>query len=331
MICTSAPARFRSCENGQPSSACSTTRLERSVVDPFDRNHGLDMRARRSGGPALRPRPSRSCRSTSSRPGGVPAFVSSPASDIVMQPPCAAASSSSGLVLPSASPMRVGSENPSSENAPELAAVIEPAPRATFPSQTRLRGALDPAASVGSRGRRAVRVIRLGRRPGRAEDAEHAASRPGPTFSRQCTRPAGRCTQRAGAERRGLAVDVQRAVALEHVDDLVVFVEVVGCAARRGCSRRTASPTRSRASGVASSRNWRPAVAAPLSTDVDRDDGVGRAVRRQRVADEDREQLEPVGLVDPPGRAVGDEGRRPGARARRLAADRALDRCPRAT
>ena len=56
---------------------------------------------RRSGGPGPRPRPSRSCTSTSSRPGGVPACVSSLASDIVMQPPCAAASSSSGLVFPS--------------------------------------------------------------------------------------------------------------------------------------------------------------------------------------------------------------------------------------
>ena len=71
---------------------------------------------------------------TSSRPGGVPAPVSSPASDIVKQPPCAAASSSSGLVFPSGAATRVGSEYPSPSNAPDDAAVIAPVPRARFPS-----------------------------------------------------------------------------------------------------------------------------------------------------------------------------------------------------
>src|SRR5207244_13144058 len=52
---------------------------------------------------------------TSSRPGGVPAAVSSPATDIVRQPPWAAASSSSGLVLPPGSPMRDGREKGSRE------------------------------------------------------------------------------------------------------------------------------------------------------------------------------------------------------------------------
>ena len=77
------------------------------------------------------------CTASNSTPTtGASAPTSSPAIDIVMQPPCAAASSSSGLVFPSAWPMRVGSENPSSENAPEVAALIDPPPRATFPSHT---------------------------------------------------------------------------------------------------------------------------------------------------------------------------------------------------
>jgi hypothetical protein len=65
----------------------------------------------------------------------VPARDSSLASDIVRQAPCAAASSSSGLVLPSACPIRVGSENGRSLNAP-VSPLIVPPPRATFPSQT---------------------------------------------------------------------------------------------------------------------------------------------------------------------------------------------------
>ena len=73
---------------------------------------------------------------TSSRPGGVPAPVSSPASDIVKQPPCAAASNSSGLVFPSGAAIRVGREYGSASNAPDDAAVIAPAPRARFPSHT---------------------------------------------------------------------------------------------------------------------------------------------------------------------------------------------------
>jgi hypothetical protein len=73
---------------------------------------------------------------TSSRSGGKPAPVSSPATDIVMQPPWAAASSSSGLVFPCVTAIRLGSENGSSENAPVLAAVSVPSPRARFPSQT---------------------------------------------------------------------------------------------------------------------------------------------------------------------------------------------------
>src|SRR5213080_3285051 len=110
---------------------------------------------------------------TSSRPGGVPACVSSVASDIVRQPPWAAARSSSGLVFPSGAPIRLGSENGSEENAPDWP-VIEPLPRATFPSQTMsaVRSILGTSAPLGDDGRSAVGVIGLrGRACGR-EDAE---------------------------------------------------------------------------------------------------------------------------------------------------------------
>ena len=44
--------------------------------------------------------------------------------------------SSSGLVFPSAAPIRVGSEYDRPAKAPDVAAVIAPEPRARFPSQT---------------------------------------------------------------------------------------------------------------------------------------------------------------------------------------------------
>jgi hypothetical protein len=44
---------------------------------------------------------------------------------------------------------------------------------------------------------------------------------------------------------------------------------------------------------------------------------------RSGVANEDGEHLEPVGVVDPPRRTVGDEGRCPGRKGGRLAAERA--------
>ena len=65
----------------------------------------------------------------------MPAVVSSVASDIVRQPACAAASSSSGLVFPWLALIRDGSENGSSLNVP-VSAVKCPCPRATLPSQT---------------------------------------------------------------------------------------------------------------------------------------------------------------------------------------------------
>ena len=88
-------------ENGHPLSAFSTAAWSVASSRPGTARRDLDMRADDLVALALhlvhhdrarRPRAARA----------VPAFVSSPASDIVMQPPCAAASSSSGLVLPSA-------------------------------------------------------------------------------------------------------------------------------------------------------------------------------------------------------------------------------------
>src|SRR5262245_58882948 len=66
--------------------------------------------------------------------GACPARASSLPSDVMKQPAWAAASSSSGLVLPSGSPMRDAIVTGSAVKAPELAAVIVPEPRATVPS-----------------------------------------------------------------------------------------------------------------------------------------------------------------------------------------------------
>ena len=67
-----------------------------------------------------------------------------------MQPPCAAASSSSGLVLPSAWPIRVGRENPSSLNAPESPVIVPIAAR-DVPLPGDLRCPLDPGHQYGAR------------------------------------------------------------------------------------------------------------------------------------------------------------------------------------
>ena len=118
----------------------------------------------------------------------------------------------------------------------------------------------------------------------------------------------------ARAQRRGLAVDVERALALEHVDDLVVCVEVVGRAADGDVAdelRHRAQPS----SGVASSRNWRPAVAAPLASRVDVDDRVGRAVGRERVVDEDGAASRARPPRRPARGAAGDVAAVPGARS----------------
>ena len=54
-----------------------------------------------------------------------------------------------------------------------MPAVIVPAPRATFPSQTISAVALDPRHQATGTAARAVGVVRLRRRAGGAEDAEH--------------------------------------------------------------------------------------------------------------------------------------------------------------
>src|SRR3954464_15496733 len=74
---------------------------------------------------------------------------------------------------------------------------------------------------------RAVGVIRFGRRPGRTEHTEHAHLAGADVL--ETVHEAGR-QMHAGpcAKRRGLAADVELPLALEDVDDLVVFVKVVG-------------------------------------------------------------------------------------------------------
>ena len=149
-----------------------------------------------------------------------------------MQPPCAAASSSSGLVLPSAAPMRVGSENSRPEKAP-VPPEMEPTPRATFPSHTTsavrsILGISSPRSGRRQRCRRGSRPPRASRRGGRRR-APAICVRAG--VLEEWTSRAGRWTHVAGAQRPALAADVQLARAVEHVDDLVVLVEVVGRAA----------------------------------------------------------------------------------------------------
>src|SRR6266576_3469862 len=74
---------------------------------------------------------------------------------------------------------------------------------------------------------RAVGVVRLGRRPGRPEYAEHAHLA-GADVLEAMHQAGGQMHACPRAERRGLTVDVQLALALQDVDDLVVFVKVIG-------------------------------------------------------------------------------------------------------
>ena len=114
-------------------------------------------------------------------------------------------------------------------------------------------------------------------------------------------------------ERRRLAVDVERARRPRARRRPRRSCGSGQARGPRGCSRRTASPSAQPRSGVASRRNCRAGRRCACLCLVDRDDRVGRAVRRQRVADEHRQHLEPVGVVDPPGRAAAR--RRPRSRA----------------
>ena len=314
----STPARRSSCENGQPSSA-----FARSACSASSSTPSAATTASTCDATIWWPCPSTSSMTirhvTSSRPGGVPACVSSPASDIVMQPPCAAASSSSGLVFPSAWPMRVGSEKPRSANAP-VPAEIAPAPRATFPSQT-ISCACARSAASGHRGR--PRPCRRGStpRPGsrRGGRRRAPASRRGPTFSSAVHEPRGQVDARAGAERCRLAADVERAGPFEHVDDLVVAVEVVGRAAGRDESDEL---RHARATGP-SRRNMRPAVATPS---LHRRRARRRRVsRRSRGADRGRAPTgsrAPSASLDAPRRPRGDVGRGAGPELGRSTADR---------
>src|SRR5438067_13146879 len=114
---------------------------------------------------------------------------------------------------------------------------------------------------------------------------------------------------RSRNEGRGLATDVQYAAPLEHVDDLVVAVEVV----RGANDGDIADELRCRRAPEVG-RGEQPELAArgrrATLDRVDRHHRVRPAVGRERVADEYREHPEAVRVVDLPGRSPGDERRR---------------------
>ncbi len=238
--------------------------------------------SRRSGGRSPPPRRARSGRRPRADSGGCPSPVSSPASEVVKQPPCAAASSSSGLVLPSGLPIRDARVKGSSENAPDEPAVSMPRPRARFPSQSisAVRSILGIRRSPNSRGTQ--QACRQGSTPRpasrRAGRRRAGAARPGPSFSRLWTSRRGRWTQAPGLERRLLAADVQTSRALEDVDHLVVAMEVVG----RASGRDVADELRHRRAarvGADPERELTARGRRPLRHRLEVDDGVGRRRR----------------------------------------------------
>ena len=233
------------------------------------------------------------------------------------QPPCAAASSSSGLVLPPGSPTREAREKGSRANAP-LSASSVPAPRARFPSQPTcavrsMCGIRRPRNGGGG----AVGVVGLGRRAGRPEDAEHLHLARAVVLE-AVDEPGGQVDARAGAQRRARAVDMEGAFSREHVHDLVVLVEVVGCASGRDVAaelrHRLAAVLRVREQRELASRRCRAAVAA-------RDHRVARR-RGQRLLDEHGQKLQAVGRLDLPGRPARDEDAGPRLERQLVAADR---------
>ena len=237
----------------------------------------------------------------------MPEPVSSPASDIVKQPPCAAASSSSGLVLPSGCPIRVAFEYGSSVKAPVRR------PRSTraageVPLPDDLGDALDPRHVSPPRpvgGGRAVRVVGLGGRAGRPEDAEQ----PQLVVARVLeavdeAAPAGGRTTRARAAPASPSM-CRRALALEHVDHLVVAVEVVG----RAAGRDEADELRHRRAADARGDAERELPATPSRS------------ARCLVREVDHR-------VGAPARPARDRGRAPRGARRRLVAPRPPTACP---
>jgi hypothetical protein len=110
---------------------------------------------------------------------------------------------------------------------------------------------------------------------------------------------------------------VQRAVALEHVYDLVVEVVVVG----RAPGRDVADELRRRRARHEQAEHPARRRFAGLDV-VHADDGMPRAVRGQRIAHEHGQELQSVGLVDAPARACGDVHRGAGGQPGGLTADR---------
>ena len=183
------------------------------------------------------------------------------------------------------------------------------------------------AASAADRddGGGAVGVVGLGRRARRPEDAEHLHLA-GAVVLEAVDEPRRQVDARAGAQRRALAVDVERALAGEDVARPRRSGGSGRARARPGCSRRTASPTRSRSPGCASSVNSRPAVAVPRSPLAIT---AWLAVAGERLLDEHGEELQAVGRLDLPRRAARDEDAGPRLELLRLAADGRRPRCPR--
>ena len=251
-------------------------------------------------------------------------LVSSLASDIVRQPACAAASSSSGLVLPSAS------RDPRRQRERQLAERARLGRRSAlaardvpFPDR-RLQSVRSSASqlllSVGRRGCRRGNRPRPGEPAGRKTPSRRSSV--SPVFARQWTSARRQVDARAGAQLAPLAADVQRALALEDVDHLVVGVEVVGRAARRHEADELRRPrrSRSRASRRArtAARRW-PCPSPPRS---------GRARRGSptRAAGRARAPRPHAPRPRRSRRCRGDEHRGAGPQRMRLAADRGAPR-----
>ena len=118
--------------------------------------------------------------------------------------------------------MRDGSEKRQLAKAPLLSALMTAVPRATLPSQTAVEVRVIRGTATAPSGTTAVvRVVGLRGRAGGAENAEHLHLAGAGVL--ESVHDAGREVDAgAGAQRRRLAADVQRAFAFEHVDDLVV-------------------------------------------------------------------------------------------------------------
>ena len=244
-----------------------------------------------------------------------------------MQPPCAAASSSSGLVFPSGIADAGGQRE---RQLRERAARRVERPRAAgdVPLPADVRGALDVRHydSTGTCRGGAVGVVRLGRRTGGREDAEHLHLS-GTEVLERVDEPRGQVEARARRERCALVSDMEGAFAGEDVADLVVEVEVV----RRAAGRDVADELRHRRAAVVGAREEVELAAGRRDAALARADHGVRRVGGERILDEHREDEELVRVVDAPRGAARDEGAGARARARRSRRRSSRGRCPSST